>query len=168
MFSLSKQQATTNMQRHFIIHKLRFTPLTTALAASCLFAALAESAAAQHGLADLYRRDHAIGARSVERYLFNRHFFHRPSVHPALNLDRPDPSGTTAFHSFVRPEQERREQAVRDQRAYRAGRMQEGRIGETRLPPPPSRARGPANAAPAARPVPQDRFMNTGDRFGTR
>jgi hypothetical protein len=146
----------------------RFATLQAAVAAFLCLLALTEQAAAQHGLADLYRRDHAIGSRSVERYLFNRHFYHRPSVHPALNLDRPDPFGTTAHHAFVRPEQERREQAARDQRAYRAGRMQEGRIGETRLPPPPSRARGPVNNAPAGRPAPQDRFMNTGDRFGTR
>jgi hypothetical protein len=152
------------MRRYDVRSALRFTAVQAVLAALLWLVALATPAAAQHGLADLYRRDHAIGSRSVERYLFNRHFFHRPSVHPALNLDRPDPFGTTAHHAFVRPEQERREQAARDQRAYRAGRMQEGRIGETRLPPPPSRARGPANSSPAA----QGRFMNTGDRFGTR
>jgi hypothetical protein len=156
------------MQRYDLRPRLRSVTLQAALAALCWHAALSEQAAAQHGLADLYRRDHAIGARSVERYLFNRHFYHRPSVHPALNLDRPDPHSSTAFHSFVLPEQQRREQAAHDQRAYRAGRMQEGRIGETRLPPPPSRARGPVNAAPAGRPAPHDRFMNTGDRFGTR
>jgi hypothetical protein len=156
------------MRRYNLSSARQLAAVQAVLATLLWFVALAAPAAAQHGLADLYRRDHAIGSRSVERYLFDRHFYHRPSVHPALNLDRPDPFGTTAHHAFVRPEQERREQAARDQRAYRAGRMQEGRIGETRLPPPPSRARGAANNAPAARPAPQDRFMNTGDRFGTR
>jgi hypothetical protein len=153
------------MRRYHLRPALRFTAVQAML---LWLVAPSAPADAQHGLADLYRRDHAIGSRSVERYLFNRHFYHRPSVHPALNLDRPDPFSGTAHHAFVRPEQQRREQAARDQRVYRAGRMQEGRIGETRLPPPPSRARGAANNAPAARPAPQDRFMNTGDRFGTR
>lgn len=113
-------------------------------------APLLGSAQAQSGLADLYRRDAGIGSRSVERYLFNRHFYHRPSVHPALNLDRPDPFGSTAFHAHVRPEQERRERAAQAQREYRA-----------------RRAQGRANHGPAGGQG-SDRFMNTGDRFGTR
>lgn len=152
------------MRRHTIQMIARQTVISAAT--TLLFLGLlAAPAAAQHGLADLYRRDHAIGGRSVERYLFNRHFYHRPSVHPALNLDRRDPFGSTAYHSFVRPEKERREQAARDERAYRAARMREGRIGETRLPPPPSRSPGGAARAPAGA-APADRFMNTGDRFG--
>lgn len=151
------------MRRYNLRPTLRFAAVQALLATLLWFVALAEPAAAQHGLADLYRRDHAIGSRSVERYLFNRHFYQRPSVHPALNLDRLDPFDTTAFHSFVLPELERREQAARDQRANRAGR-----IGETRLPPHRPQAQRPANNPPAGRPALEDRFMNTGDRFGTR
>jgi hypothetical protein len=122
-----------------------------ALAIAAVMGSASTSATAS-GIADLYRRDVSIGSRSVDRYLFNRHFYHRPAVHPALNLDRRDPSGTTAYHAFVRPELERREQALRDQRAVRAAEQ---------------RARGAANRAGRMQQG-ADRFMNTGDRFNSR
>jgi hypothetical protein len=119
--------------------------------AAAVIGAIAAPAGA-NGIADLYRRDVSIGSRSVDRYLFDRHFLQRPAVHPALNLDRRDPSGTTAYHAFTRPERERREQALRDQQAERAAAM---------------RARGSANRAGTMQQG-SDRFMNTGDRFRSR
>lgn len=113
---------------------------------------LSASTAGANGIADLYRRDMSIGSRSVDRYLFDRHFYQRPAVHPALNIDRRDPSGTTSYHAFVRPERERREQLQRDQRAERAAQMRE---------------RGAANQSGRMQQG-SDRFMNTGGRFGTR
>jgi hypothetical protein len=59
------------------------------------------------------------------RDLYNKYFYSRPSVSPYLNLGRPTVGGTTAYHTFVRPEQQRREQAARQQSAYIAARKRE-------------------------------------------
>jgi hypothetical protein len=59
------------------------------------------------------------------RDLYNKYFYHQPSVSPYLNLDRPTIGGTTAYHTFVRPEQQRREVQARQKSAYVATRKQQ-------------------------------------------
>ena len=59
------------------------------------------------------------------RDLYNKYFYHNPSVSPYLNLDRPTIGGTTAYHTWVRPEQQRRERQAQQQSAYIASRKQQ-------------------------------------------
>jgi hypothetical protein len=59
------------------------------------------------------------------RDLYNKYYYHRPSVSPYLNLDRPTVAGTTAYHTWVRPEQQRRQQQAQKQSAYIAARKQQ-------------------------------------------
>ncbi|HEX6960592.1 MAG TPA: hypothetical protein VF175_01900 [Lacipirellula sp.] len=62
------------------------------------------------------------------RDLYNQYFYHRPSVSPYLNLGRPTAGGTTtAYHAWVRPEQQRRERQAQQQSAYIAARKQQTR-----------------------------------------
>jgi hypothetical protein len=75
-----------------------------------------------------------IGAQSVERYLYDKNFYRRPSVSPYINLDRLDPMGGTAYQAYVKPEQERRQRTMQAQNAYIDARKREGRVGDTRFP----------------------------------
>ena len=59
------------------------------------------------------------------RDLYNKYFYTSPSVSPYLNLDRPAIGGTTAYHTWVRPEQQRRQQHVQRQSAHIATRKQQ-------------------------------------------
>jgi hypothetical protein len=59
------------------------------------------------------------------RDLYNKYYYHRPSVSPYLNLDRPTVGGTTAYHTWVRPEQQRRQQQAQRQSAHIAARKQQ-------------------------------------------
>ncbi len=75
-----------------------------------------------------------LGAQSTSRYLYDEYFYKRSSVNPAINLDRMDPAGGTAYQAYVRPEQERRERTMQAQNAYIDARKREGRVGDTRFP----------------------------------
>ena len=66
------------------------------------------------------------------RYLYDKYFYHRPTVSPYLNLGRPGSEFGTSYQAYVRPELERREAAATAQRAYVQQRKLEGRAGETR------------------------------------
>jgi hypothetical protein len=59
------------------------------------------------------------------RDLYNKYYYNRPSVSPYLNLDRPAAGGTTAYHTWVRPEQQRRQQQAQKQSTYIAARKRE-------------------------------------------
>jgi hypothetical protein len=75
-----------------------------------------------------------LGTQSTDRYLYDKYFYHRPSVSPYLNLDRPDTMSGTSYQAYVRPEQQRREATMAAQRDYIAERKREGRVGDTRYP----------------------------------
>jgi hypothetical protein len=135
-----------------------------------------DTAYAQGGIASYYGLDvnrgvSAIGSNSVDRYLYDTHFFHRPTVNPMLGLDRLDPIGGTNYHSFVRPERERRERAAQSQRAYVDARKRGGRVGETRFDGSRSRQMPPAanpRAAAANRSSSAARFNDLGRWHGGR
>jgi hypothetical protein len=59
------------------------------------------------------------------RDLYNKYYYSRPSVSPYLNLDRPFSGGATAYQTYVRPEQQRREKLAQKQSAYIAQRKQQ-------------------------------------------
>jgi hypothetical protein len=63
---------------------------------------------------------------SPTRDLYNKHFYHRPSVSPYMNLGRPAVgSNSTAYHTYVRPEQQRRQQQAQKQSDFIAARKRE-------------------------------------------
>lgn len=74
------------------------------------------------------------GPPSSSRYLYDKYFYHRPTVSPYMNVFRPDTDAGTSYQAFVRPELERREAASQSQSAYIQQRKLEGRVGETRYP----------------------------------
>jgi hypothetical protein len=75
-----------------------------------------------------------LAATSPNRYLYDKYFYHRPSVSPYANLNRPGTDLTTAYQAYVRPELERREAMETASRAYIQQRKLEGKVGETRYP----------------------------------
>jgi hypothetical protein len=75
-----------------------------------------------------------LGTQSTTRYLYDEYFYKRPSVSAYQNIDRLDTMSGTAYQSYVRPEQQRREARAQTQRAYIDQRKKEGRVGETRYP----------------------------------
>jgi hypothetical protein len=50
-------------------------------------------------------------APSSGRYLYDKYFYHRPTVSPYLNVFRPDTPTSTSYHAYVRPEIQRRASA---------------------------------------------------------
>jgi hypothetical protein len=82
------------------------------------------------------------------RDLYNKYFYQSPAVSPYLNMTRPNAGGaTTAYHAFVRPEQQRRERSAQQQSAYIADRKRQtsyppgyGAGGRPNLPAPKPRA----------------------------
>ncbi|MCC6491394.1 MAG: hypothetical protein IT424_00045 [Pirellulales bacterium] len=105
--------------------------LAVQIALYVAFAAIQRPVAAQ-GYGGYYR-DHVAKNRgvgvSVNKYLYDRYFYNRPSVSPYLNLSRPAPPGTTAYQAYVRPEQQRRQSAAAQQASNIAARKQQGRVG---------------------------------------
>jgi hypothetical protein len=59
------------------------------------------------------------------RDLYNKYFYHSPGVSPYQNLDRPRTGGSTAYHAYVLPEQQRRQREAQQQSAYIAARKRE-------------------------------------------
>jgi hypothetical protein len=133
-------------------------------------ACCAQGIAAYYSL-DVNRSVAGIGSNSVDRYLFDKHFHQRPTVNPMLSLDRFDPVGGTNYHSFVRPERERRERAAQSQRAYVDARRRAGRVGETRFDGSRTRHMTPAanpRAAAANARSSGARFNDLGRWYGGR
>jgi hypothetical protein len=73
-------------------------------------------------------------AASPSNYLYDKYFYSRPTVSPYVNLDRMDPLDGTAYQSYVRPQQQARQQQRYAQAMYIDARKKEGRVGETRYP----------------------------------
>lgn len=87
---------------------------------------------------------------NVNRYLYDKYFYHSPSVSPYANLGRPGTQFGDSYSSFVRPELERRQQAAQSQRAYIQQRKLSGKAGHSYYGGP---ARNPA-ANPTANRMP--------------
>jgi hypothetical protein len=94
-----------------------------------------------------------LGTQSSSRYLYDEYFNKRPSVSPYINLDRFDTMDGTAYQSYVRPEQQRRDNAMAAQRTYIDARKREGRVGDTRYPGATYGGGGTAIMKPHAKPV---------------
>jgi hypothetical protein len=75
-----------------------------------------------------------VGAPTPNRYLYDKYFYHRPSVSPYLNVGRLDTMSGTSYQAYIRPELQRREATAAANRAYVQQRKLEGRVGETRYP----------------------------------
>ena len=111
----------------------------TALALWCWWGVCGLPAYAQQGYGSYYGQNVAksggqLGAQSVDRYLYDKNFYHRSSVSPYVNLDRLDPMSGTSYQAYVKPEQQRRERTMQAQNAYIDARKREGRVGDTRYP----------------------------------
>jgi len=75
-----------------------------------------------------------LGLGSSNRYLYDKYFYHRPTVSPYLSAVRGGDLSGTAYYASVKPELERREAAARNQAAYVQQRKLEGKVGDTRMP----------------------------------
>ena len=73
------------------------------------------------------------GVGSNSRYLYDKYFYHRPTVSPYINVFRPDTEVGTSYHAYVRPELQRREASAAATRGYVQQRKLEGRVGDTRV-----------------------------------
>jgi hypothetical protein len=113
---------------------------TAPVVAACfLLASLTGAARAQQGYGSFYGQQavqsHGSAAQeNPTNYLYNKYFNNRPSVSPYINLGRADTLDGTAYQTYVRPEQERRERTMQAQNAYLDARKREGRVGDTRFP----------------------------------
>ena len=100
---------------------------------------MSQSAVAQQGYGSYYGQNvtqsHGqLGTQSTSRYLYDQYFYKRPSVSPYINVDRMDTMSGTAYQSYVRPEQERRQATKIAQSAYIDARKKAGNVGDTRYP----------------------------------
>ncbi len=116
------------------------------------------AATAQQGYGGYYgqqvRTTHGqLGTQSSTRYLYDKYFYQRSTVSPYVNLDRFDTMDGTAYQSYVRPEQQRREATRQAQAQYLDYRKKEGRVGETRFPGATYGGGGTAIMKPASKPV---------------
>jgi hypothetical protein len=107
--------------------------------AAVMLVALANSASAQQGYGNYYGQKYRetsgqIGGQSPTRYLYDKYFYHSPAVSPYANLGRLDTATGTAYQTYVRPEQERRQATMVAQAQYIDARKREGKVGETRFP----------------------------------
>jgi hypothetical protein len=75
-----------------------------------------------------------LGSENSNRYLYDKYFYHRPTVSPYLSAVRGGDMSGTAYYTSVKPELERREAAAKSQAAYIQQRKLEGKIGDTRFP----------------------------------
>ena len=67
-------------------------------------------------------------------YLYDKYFYNRPTVSPYANIDRLDSDSGTAYQTYVRPQQQARQQQRYAQAMYIDARKKEGRVGDTRYP----------------------------------
>ena len=146
------------MHRSIFHRAPRLSFFQLGLVAACWLCVVTNFAGAQQGYGSYYGKNVVksggqLGSQSVERYLYDKHFYHKPAVSPYINLDRPDPMGGTSYQAFVRPEQQRRQATMATQSAYIDARKCEGRVGDTRFP---GATYGQAGTA-MLKPVPQQR-----------
>jgi hypothetical protein len=96
------------------------------------------SAAAQQGYGSYYGQrvtdTSGQAAASPTNYLYDKYFYNRPTVSPYVNLDRLDPLDGTAYQTYVRPQQQARQQQRYSQAVYIDARKKAGNVGDTRLP----------------------------------
>lgn len=116
----------------------RILPLAVFASAVVLVAA-SRDAAAQQGYGSYYGKQYQksggqLGKQSPTTYLYDKYFYHRPSVSPYANIDRYDTMSGTSYQAYVRPEQERRQATAIAQAKYIDARKREGKVGETRYP----------------------------------
>ena len=119
-------------------HHRRRLPLAV-FASTCVLLAWTNSAPAQQGYGNYYGQNFKkyggqIGTQSSSRYLYDKYFYHTPSVSPYVNLGRADTMSGTSYQAYVRPEQERRQATKYAQSAYIDARKREGKVGDTRFP----------------------------------
>jgi hypothetical protein len=108
-----------------------------ALAALAMLA-VAGSAAAQQGYGSYYGQQVSRGASALpatpNNYLYDKYFYNRPTVSPYANIDRLDSDSGTSYQTYVRPQQQARQQQRYAQAMYIDSRKKEGRVGDTRYP----------------------------------
>jgi len=109
------------------------------LAAVWVLSGLPDCALAQQGYGSYYgqkvvQSSGQLGKQNPANYLYDKYFYNRPSVSPYINMDRIDPLNGTSYQSYVRPEQQRREQTMLAQSAYIDARKKAGNVGDTRFP----------------------------------
>lgn len=97
------------------------------------------TAHAQQSYSDYYNKaliqtGGGLGTNSANRYLYDKYFYHSAPVSPYINIDRPDPFGSTSYQAYVKPELQRRQAALNRQSAYLQQRKLQGNIGDTRYP----------------------------------
>ena len=103
-----------------------------------LILAAAGSAVGQQGYGSYYGQKVTTPAGALPaspgNYLYDKYFYNKPTLSPYVNLGRGDSDSGTAYQTYVRPQQQ-----ARQQQRYAAGdvhraRKKEGRVGDTRLP----------------------------------
>jgi hypothetical protein len=105
-----------------------------AIVAAWWLACLAGVLPAQQNYGSFYTQQAAkyhgqLGTQSSSRYLYDKYFYHRPSVSPYLNLARPDTMSGTSYQAYVRPEQQRRAAQYQVQTATIDQLKRSGRVG---------------------------------------
>jgi hypothetical protein len=70
-----------------------------------------------------------LGTQGSSRYLYDKYFYHRPSVSPYINLARPDTMSGTSYQAYVRPEQQRRAAQYQAQSAQIDQLKRYGQVG---------------------------------------
>jgi hypothetical protein len=121
-------------------HRAKVSLLTGLIAATAVCLVVPpRGACAQQSYSDYYRNTlrqtgGGLGTASSSRYLYDKYYYHRPTVSPYMNLNRPDPLGSTSYQAYVRPELQRRETAMKTQSAYIQQRKLQGNVGDTRYP----------------------------------
>jgi len=104
-----------------------------------LLLAVAVPAAAQQNYGQYYQQEFkksggGLGTGNSNRYLYDKYFYHRPTVSPYLSAVRGGDMSGTAYYASVRPELQRREANAKAQSAYIQQRKLQGNIGDTRFP----------------------------------
>jgi hypothetical protein len=100
-------------------------PLSLRVILACLALSVGGRADAQQGYGSYYQQSKArfsqqAGLINPTRYLYDKYFYHQPGVSPYMSLSRRDPYGSTGYQAYVRPEQQRRSQAIAAQRPKRS------------------------------------------------
>jgi hypothetical protein len=105
------------------------------MAVSCVVGSACAYAQFPNGYGSYYTQNAGLrGAQSSNKYLYDKYFYHRPTVSPYMSLSRPGSDPATNYFTYVRPELQRREAAQQASMAYVQQRKLEGRVGETRYP----------------------------------
>ncbi len=102
---------------------------------------------------------------NTNRYLYDKYFYHQPSVSPYLNLSRRGTQSGDAYSAWVRPEQQRRQQASQAMRSRVAEVKLSGKAGHTDYARALGRPSNPAaGRAPAGSPYYSQWYRQPGGR----